>query len=105
MSQTSVAAGKVLLDGEAIDRTLSRIAHEIIERNDALAEVALVGIPRRGGRTARRLRRLTAERPGTDPPLGRLDTPFSRDDVRVRAGEPPRPPQPIVRSTTLDFPP
>jgi len=105
LSQTSVAAGKVLLDGEAIERTLSRIAHEIIERNDELDEVVLVGIHRRGVPLAQRLRRLIADRTGTDLPLGRLDITFYRDDVQVRAGEPPRHSQPIVRSTTLDFPP
>jgi pyrimidine operon attenuation protein/uracil phosphoribosyltransferase len=105
LSQTSVAAGKVLLDGEAIERTLSRIAHEIIERNDELDEVVLVGIHRRGVPLAQRLRRLIAERTGIDLPLGRLDITFYRDDVQVRAGEPPRHAQPIVRSTTLDFPP
>jgi len=105
LSQTSVAAGKVLLDGEAIERTLSRIAHEIIERNDELDEVVLVGIHRRGVPLAQRLRRLIADRTGTDLPLGRLDITFYRDDVQVRAGEPPRHAQPIVRSTTLDFPP
>jgi pyrimidine operon attenuation protein/uracil phosphoribosyltransferase len=105
VSQTSTAAGKVLLDGEAIDRTLSRIAHEIIERNDELDEVVLVGIHRRGVPLAQRLRRLIADRTGTELPLGRLDITFYRDDVQVRAGEPPRHAQPIVRSTTLDFPP
>ena len=105
MSQTSVAAGKVLLDGEAIDRTLSRIAHEIIERNDDLDEVVLVGIHRRGVPLAQRLRRLIAERTGAELPLGRLDITFYRDDVHVRGGEAPRHAQPVVRSTTLDFPP
>ena len=103
MSQTSVAAGKVLLDGEAIERTLSRIAHEIIERNDELDEVVLVGIHRRGVPLAQRLRRLIADRTGTDLPLGRLDITFYRDDVQVRAGEAPRHAQPVVRSTALDF--
>ena len=59
-----MSAGKVLLDAEAIDRTLSRIAHEIIERNDDLYDVALVGIHRRGVPLAQRLRRLIAERAG-----------------------------------------
>ena len=105
MSHTSVATGKVLLDGEAIDRTLSRIAHEIIERNDDLDEVVLVGIHRRGVPLAQRLRRLIAERTGAELPLGRLDITFYRDDVHVRGGEAPRHAQPVVRSTTLDFPP
>jgi pyrimidine operon attenuation protein/uracil phosphoribosyltransferase len=104
LTQASVSAGKVVLDAEAIDRTLSRIAHEIIERNDDLYEVALVGIHRRGVPLAQRLRRLIAERAGVDLPLGQLDITFYRDDVHVRAGEAPLHAQPVVRSTTLDFP-
>ena len=99
-----MSAGKVVLDAEAIDRTLSRIAHEIIERNDDLEEVALVGIHQRGVPLAQRLRRLIADRTGTELPLGQLDITFYRDDVHVRGGEAPRHAQPIVRSTTLDFP-
>jgi len=104
LSQASVSAGKVVLDAEAIDRTLSRIAHEIIERNADLDEVALIGIHQRGVPLAHRLRRLIAERTGTDLPLGQLDITFYRDDVQVRGGDAPRHAQPIVRSTTLDFP-
>jgi pyrimidine operon attenuation protein/uracil phosphoribosyltransferase len=99
-----VAAGKIVLDAEAIDRTLSRIAHELIERNADLDEVVLVGIHRRGVPLAQRLRRLVAERADVELPLGQLDITFYRDDVQVRAGEAPRHAQPIVRSTTLDFP-
>ncbi len=104
MSQASVSAGKLLLDAEAIDRTLSRIAHEIIERNEELEDVVLVGIHRRGVPLAQRLRRLVAERAGTELQLGHLDITFYRDDVQVRGGEAPRHAQPIVRSTTVDFP-
>lgn len=99
-----MSAGKVVLDAETIDRTLSRIAHEIIEANEDLAEVALVGIHQRGVPLAHRLRRLIAERTGTELPLGQLDITFYRDDVQVRGGDAPRHAQPIVRSTTLDFP-
>ena len=99
-----MSAGRVVLDAEAIDRTLSRIAHEIIERNEDLDEVALVGIHQRGVPLAHRLRRLIAERTGIELPLGQLDITFYRDDVQVRGGDAPRHAQPIVRSTTLDFP-
>ena len=99
-----IAAERVLLDAEGLRRTLSRIAHEIIERNDDLDEVVLVGIHRRGVPLAHRLRRLIAERAEVELPLGQLDITFYRDDVQVRAGEAPRHAQPIVRSTTLDFP-
>ena len=57
-------AGAVLLDAEALRRTLSRIAHELIERNPDLDDVALVGIHTRGVPLAQRLRRLIAERAG-----------------------------------------
>jgi pyrimidine operon attenuation protein/uracil phosphoribosyltransferase len=104
LTQASVSVGKVVLDAEAIDRTLSRIAHEIIERNDDLYEVSLVGIHRRGVPLAHRLRRLIADRAGVELPLGQLDITFYRDDVQVRSGEAPLHAQPVVRSTTLDFP-
>jgi len=99
-----VSAGKVLLDAEAIDRTLSRIAHEIIERNADLDQIALVGIHRRGVPIAQRLRRLVEERTGEELVLGQLDITFYRDDVQVRGGEAPLHAQPLVRSTSLDFP-
>jgi pyrimidine operon attenuation protein/uracil phosphoribosyltransferase len=103
LSQASVSAGKVLLDAEAIERTLSRIAHELIERNDDLAQVALVGIHTRGVPLAQRLRRLVAERTDEELVLGQLDITFYRDDVQVRGGEAPLHAQPLVRSTSLDF--
>jgi pyrimidine operon attenuation protein / uracil phosphoribosyltransferase len=104
LSQASVAAGKVVLDADGLERTLTRIAHEIIERNPDLDEVALVGIHRRGVPLAHRLRRLIAERAGIELALGQLDITFYRDDVHVRGGEAPLHAQPVVRSTALDFP-
>jgi pyrimidine operon attenuation protein / uracil phosphoribosyltransferase len=95
--------GRVLLDGEAIERTLSRIAHEIIERNDDIGSVALVGIHTRGVPLAQRLRRLVSERAGHELDLGQLDITFHRDDVHVRDGRSPRRAQPIVHDTKLDF--
>jgi pyrimidine operon attenuation protein/uracil phosphoribosyltransferase len=104
MSHPAVSpASKVLLDEEAIRRTLSRIAHEIIERNEELDTVALVGIHTRGVPIAQRLRRLIEERSGEEIPLGQLDITFYRDDVHVRAGQAPRRPQPLVRDSKLDF--
>jgi pyrimidine operon attenuation protein/uracil phosphoribosyltransferase len=97
-------SGKVLLDAEALSRTLSRIAHEIIEANPELDEVALVGIQTRGVPLAQRLARLIEERAGQAPELGAVDITFYRDDVHVRGGEAPLHAQPVVRETTLDFP-
>jgi pyrimidine operon attenuation protein/uracil phosphoribosyltransferase len=96
-------AGKPLLDAAALSRTLSRIAHEIIEANPDLADVALVGIQTRGVPLAQRLARLIEERAGAAPALGAVDITFYRDDVQVRGGEAPRHAQPVVRETQLGF--
>jgi pyrimidine operon attenuation protein/uracil phosphoribosyltransferase len=98
------AGAKILLDAEAIGRSLSRIAHEVIERNDELERVALVGIQTRGVPLASRLRRLVAERSGVEPGFGTLDITFHRDDVHVRDGGRPPERQPIVRATSIPFP-
>jgi pyrimidine operon attenuation protein / uracil phosphoribosyltransferase len=95
---------KTLLDEQAIAKSLSRIAHEIVEGNENLDRVALVGIHTRGVPLAHRLRRLIDEFTGTELELGTLDITFYRDDVQVRSGEPPRHPQPLVRATKLEFP-
>jgi len=94
---------KVLLDGEAVERTLSRIAHEIIEGNPELDKVALVGIHTRGVPLAQRLRRRIADFTGREVALGQIDITFYRDDVHVRGGEAPQHPQPLVRDSKLDF--
>ncbi len=98
------APGKVLLDADAIARTLSRIAHELIERNPDVDRLALVGIHTRGVPLAHRLRRLVEERAGVDVPVGSVDITFYRDDVGIRGGEAPLHAQPLVRATQLDFP-
>jgi pyrimidine operon attenuation protein/uracil phosphoribosyltransferase len=104
MSHSAVtSAHVVLLDEDSMRRTLSRIAHEIIERNADLERVALVGIHTRGVPIAQRLRRLIEERSSEEIALGQLDITFHRDDVHVRAGQAPRRPQPLVRDTKLDF--
>jgi pyrimidine operon attenuation protein/uracil phosphoribosyltransferase len=104
MSHSAVTpASRVLLDEESIRRTLSRIAHEIIERNEELDSVALVGIHTRGVPIAHRLRHLIEERSGEEVELGQLDITFHRDDVHVRAGQAPRRAQPLARETKLDF--
>ncbi len=103
MSHPAVTQRRLLLDDESIRRTLSRIAHEIIERNEELDTVALVGIHTRGVPIAQRLRRLVEERSGEELALGQLDITFHRDDVHVRSGHAPRRPQPLARETKLDF--
>jgi pyrimidine operon attenuation protein / uracil phosphoribosyltransferase len=95
---------KVLLDHEDVERTLSRIAHEIIEGNPDLGRLALVGIHTRGVPLAQRLRRRIADFTGHEIALGQLDITFYRDDVHVRGGEAPQHAQPLVRDSKLDFP-
>jgi pyrimidine operon attenuation protein/uracil phosphoribosyltransferase len=100
----SSTAPRVILDAESVSRTLARIAHEIIERNDELADVALVGIHTRGVPLARRLCALVRERSQADVPIGAVDITFHRDDVAVRAGTAPRRANPVVHGTELGFP-
>ena len=104
MNTRAPVQGKSVLDAEALGRTLSRIAHEIIEGNPAVEDVALVGIQTRGVPIAQRLARLIEERAGTAPALGAVDITFHRDDVLVRDGDAPRHAQPVVRGTTLGVP-
>jgi pyrimidine operon attenuation protein / uracil phosphoribosyltransferase len=104
LSAVAAPVGKQLLDADAIQRTLSRIAHEIIERNEELDRVALVGIHTRGVPLAHRLRRLIEERSGVEVAVGSVDITFYRDDVQIRGGEAPMHAQPLVRATQLDFP-
>jgi len=104
MTTHAPETGKVLLDADALSRTLSRIAHEIIEANPELDDVALVGIQTRGVPLAQRLARLIEERTGDAPELGAVDITFYRDDVLARGGEAPLHAQPVVRETQLDFP-
>jgi pyrimidine operon attenuation protein/uracil phosphoribosyltransferase len=104
LSSAEISADKVLLDAEAIQRSLARIAHEIIEGNPELDNVALVGIQTRGVPLAQRLRNLIADFSGEEVRLGTVDITFYRDDVHVRGGEAPMHSQPVVRATKLDFP-
>jgi pyrimidine operon attenuation protein/uracil phosphoribosyltransferase len=92
-----VDAGRVLLDSEALNRTIARIAHEIVEGNSDLSRVALVGIQTRGVPLAQRLRRLIADFGGLEVELGTVDITF-------RGGERPLHAQPVVKATKLDFP-
>lgn len=87
---------KVILDRDAIRRTLVRIAHEIVEKNSA-GEIALVGIHRRGATLAQRIHVLTSELLDRPVPVGFVDISFYRDDLALRASAP------IVHATQLDF--
>jgi pyrimidine operon attenuation protein / uracil phosphoribosyltransferase len=92
---------KVVLDGDDMRRTLVRIAHEIVERNDGAEgaeHLAIVGIHRRGAILARRIHALLGDLLERDVPAGDLDIAFYRDDLGRRAE------QPVVHATRLEFP-
>jgi pyrimidine operon attenuation protein / uracil phosphoribosyltransferase len=77
-----------LLDGGDIRRAVTRIAHEILERNKGAAGLALVGIAARGDDLARRLASEIARIEGAKVPVGVLDITFYRDDIGMRAEAP-----------------
>jgi pyrimidine operon attenuation protein/uracil phosphoribosyltransferase len=80
-----VPESSVILDASAIGRALARIAHEIAERNEQSAEVALVGIPLRGDILARRLGKILEDIWKHPVPVGILDVSMHRDDLDRRA--------------------
>jgi pyrimidine operon attenuation protein/uracil phosphoribosyltransferase len=86
-----------LMDEAGLSRTITRLAHEIVEKNKGLESLALVGMQTRGVFLARRLRDRLAEIEGVSPPLGSLDVTFYRDDWRMKLK------QPDVQATDLDF--
>src|SRR5918995_255285 len=89
----------VVMDADRIGRTLTRIAHEIVERNKGVDALALVGVRTRGVHIARRLARSLKEISGDDVPVGALDITLYRDDLmRQTVG-----PQPLVRRTEISF--
>ena len=88
-----------VMDADRMSRALTRIAHEILERNRGLDELALVGIRTRGVPLARRLARALKEINGDDVPTGALDITLYRDDLmRTAVGA-----QPVIRKTEIPF--
>ncbi|NLJ41635.1 MAG: bifunctional pyr operon transcriptional regulator/uracil phosphoribosyltransferase PyrR [Clostridiales bacterium] len=86
-----------IMDEAGINRVLSRIAHEIIERNKGIQNVALVGIQRRGVPLAKRLAQRIKEFEGVQVPVGILDITLYRDDLSTLAE------QPVINSTDIPF--
>ena len=71
----------VIMDDQAMERAITRIAHEIIERDKGVEDVVLVGIRRRGEPIARMLAEAIARVEGTQVPVGTVDITFYRDDL------------------------
>ena len=87
----------VLMDEQGISRAIIRIAHEIIEKNKGLENVALIGIQRRGVPMADRIAKILEEVEGKKPDVGILDITFYRDDLSTLAAHP------VVNGTALHF--
>jgi pyrimidine operon attenuation protein / uracil phosphoribosyltransferase len=89
----------VVMDADRISRALTRIAHEILERNHGIDGVSLVGVRSRGVPLARRIASVLASAGGEDVETGALDITLYRDDLmRSAVG-----PQPVVRRTEIPF--
>jgi pyrimidine operon attenuation protein/uracil phosphoribosyltransferase len=78
------APARVVLDGRDVDRALTRISHEILERNKGADDLLLLGIPTRGAHLARRLAAKVSTVEGREVPVGSLDVTMYRDDLRMR---------------------
>ena len=89
----------IVMDADRIGRTLTRIAHEILERNKGVDDLALIGVRRRGVPLARRLARSLREITGDEIPTGALDITLYRDDLMRN----PVAAQPVVRRTEIPF--
>jgi pyrimidine operon attenuation protein/uracil phosphoribosyltransferase len=89
----------IVMDADRIGRTLTRIAHEIVERNRGVESLALVGVRRRGVPIAKRLAKHVKDITGLEVPTGALDITLYRDDVSRHAVGP----QPLVRRTEVAF--
>ena len=86
-----------LMEAAEIDRTLSRLAHELVERNRGTTDLCLIGIRRRGVPLSQRLARAIQAIDGSVLPVGTLDITLYRDDLSTVA------PQPVVHSTDIPF--
>jgi pyrimidine operon attenuation protein/uracil phosphoribosyltransferase len=82
--QPDPGADRTVLDADDISRALSRISHEILERNKGADDVVLLGIPSRGVPLAERLAERIAGVEGTAVPWGSLDVTMYRDDLRLK---------------------
>jgi pyrimidine operon attenuation protein/uracil phosphoribosyltransferase len=87
----------LILDADGIRRSLTRIAHEIIEKNKGVDNLALIGIRRRGVPLAERLAKRIFDIEGKQVPIGVLDITLYRDDLTTVTN------QPIIRKSEIPF--
>lgn len=90
-------ANSCLMDSISVDRALTRISHEIIEKNKGLENIAIIGIQRRGVSMAKIIRKKLEEIEGIKVPMGILDITFYRDDLSTLSAHP------VVNGTDIPF--
>ena len=95
--ETEKQVKATIMDDAALGRALTRIAHEILERNRGAENVALIGIRRRGVPLAARIAEKMTAIEGTAPAVGEGDITFYRDDLTTRSE------QPVLNATRIDF--
>jgi len=88
---------KQIMDSSSVNRSITRIYHEIIEKNDGAENLVIIGIITRGEPLAKRLKKLIDKSSGTDVPMGLVDITFHRDDFRERLVVPQ------VKNTEIPF--
>src|ERR1700683_897859 len=93
----TVQEKKQLMAATEIDRTLQRLAHEIVEKSGGTANLALIGIRRRGVPLAQRIAKAMCGIDGVQVPVGTLDITLYRDDLSKVAA------QPVVHSSEIPF--
>ena len=86
-----------LMDATSIQRVLTRVAHEIVEKNKGTGDLVLIGLRSRGVDLARRLSQRLKEIDGMDVPVGALDITLYRDDLSLFSSNP------VVRATEIPF--
>jgi pyrimidine operon attenuation protein/uracil phosphoribosyltransferase len=96
-SETGLRQKAQLMSASEIERTLVRLAYEIVEKNDGIAGLGLVGIRRRGVPLAERLGKTIARIENGDVPVGSLDITFYRDDLSTLG------PKPVVQEKAIGF--
>ncbi|KXG43740.1 bifunctional pyr operon transcriptional regulator/uracil phosphoribosyltransferase PyrR [Tepidibacillus decaturensis] len=89
--------GRVLLDETAINRALTRIAHEILEKNKGIEDLVIIGIKTRGIYLAQRIADKIKQFEGHDIPVGELDITLYRDDLTEKSD------QPLVKGSQIAF--
>ena len=105
MPEPRPASETVVLTAEQMSRTITRIAHEILEKNPGEQQLAVVGIHTRGAFLGARIHKLLCQVGGCEYASGNLDISFYRDDVAARGavGVIPSTSQPVVKDTDLPF--